>query len=509
MPDVREILLGLPGVEKKERKKALADYLFYKGKSIDKKLAEKDEIYLGQNWINNDNVDYEPTQDIRNKVKPLLKKQARFMFGNEPTITFKPDDVKDKDKCEELRRFIDDIFENNQFWKNSRKAFLMSTIKKRVLLRVEANPGMPILIKYENIDDFYYKEKNGKLLEVKFFQEDDNNVFVESESDKIYYIHTYYYDKVKGSEEVQAFYKKQTFKGSDLGKPIEEFVQNTGFTSISCWLIKNGGELNDDFGESDLEDLKDPQTLYNKKNSDYSDALRFQMFGAEVVIDGMQEDVNSLTVAPNALHAVRTDDKAAENNKQAVLQRLEYNMGNAEAANSFLDRIDKDMRDILDMPTIKDLTNIPSAKAMKYLYNDLISRCEEKWSDWEPVFKQLIEFIIEAAPYCYRGTFKNEWANLKYTMVFTHNYPLPADEEDKKRLAMEEVATNVRSIRSYIKEYTDEEDAEQAFKEVLEEKTLIASAESEQPQLDNTSNEEDDDNSNNNRNNPDEGNADE
>jgi hypothetical protein len=123
---------------------------------------------------------------------------------------------------------------------------------------------------------------------------------------------------------------------------------------------------------------------------------------------------------------------------------------------------------------------------MKYLYNDLIARCEEKWSDWEPVFKELINFIIASALYSdHKSLFKSEWTNLKYTVVFQHNYPLPADEEDKKKLAMEEVAANVRSIRSYIKDYTDEEDAEKAFNEVLEEKTLIASAESDQPQINN------------------------
>lgn len=480
MADVRETLLKLPTIEIKERQKVKSDYYFYKGKSIDLNLAKIDKTLLGQNWEVNDNVDYEPTQDIRNKVKPLLKKQARFMFGNEPFINFKPDDLKDSDSCEELRRFIDDILESNKFWNNTRKAFLMSTIKKRVLLRVEANPGMPIVIKYENIEDFYYKEQNGNLLEAKFFEEDENNDFVEADKDKNYYIHTYYYDRENENTEVQAYYKRQAFKGDDTRNPIEEIIQTTGFNTIPCWLIKNGGELGDEFGESDVDELREPQNLYNKKNSDFADALRFQMFGAESIIDGNPDDVSKLTVAPNAVHAIRTDDTAAESGKQAVHNRLEYNFGSAEAINSFLDRIDKDMRDILDMPNIKDLTNIPSAKAMKYMYNDLIGRCEEKWNDWEPVLRALIKFIVEAAPYSYKGIFKNEWSNLKYTMIFTHNYPLPADEEDKKRLAMEEISTKVRSIKSYIKEFTDEEDAESTLNEILEEIQLIASAEAEQ-----------------------------
>lgn len=480
LTDVRETLLQLPPIEKRERRKSLKDYLFYKGKCKDKELAKVDKVFLGQSWENADNVDYTPSQDIRNKVKPLLKKQSRFMFGVKPTITIKPDNTADTDQCEELRKFIDDIFEYNQFWKNTRKAFLMSTIKKRVLLRVEANPDIPIIIKYENIEDFYYKEKNGKLLQVSFFQENDANAFQQDDTKKIYYIHTYYYGQDNKDSLVQAFYKRQTYLGNDLNNPIQEIIQNTGFSTIPCWLIKNAGELNDDFGESDIEDLRELQELYNKKNSDYADALRFQMFGAEAIIDGKQDDVNKLTIAPNALHAIRTEDDAAENGRQATIQRLEYNMGNAEAANNYLDRIDKDMRDMLDMPNVKDLNNIPSAKTMKYMYNDLIARCEEKWTDWEPVFKSLIEFIIEAAKYSYKGIFKDEWLSINYTLLFKHNYPIPEDMEDKKTLAMQEVKSNVRSRKSYIKDFSDAEDAEGEYKEILEEITDITAAENEQ-----------------------------
>lgn len=480
MIDVREVLLNLPSVEKHERRRVQKDYFFYKGKSPNVKLAEANPVLWGQSWKVEDNIDYIPTQDIRNKVKPLLKKQARFMFGSIPDINFKPDNLEDNQSCDELRKFIDDVFEYNQFWKNTRKAFLMSTVKKRVLLRIEANPGMPLVIKYEDIEDCYYKEQNGRLLWVIFFEEDDKNVFIDDDTKKIYYTHTYYYDRKDEQSEPEAYYKKRTFSGSNLNEPTEEVIQPTGFSTLPCWLIKNGGELGDDFGESDVNELRVSQNLYNRKNSDLADALRFQMFGAECIIDGNPDDVSKLTIAPNALHAIRTEATASDNGKQASMQRLEYNFGSAEAVNSYLDRIDKDMRDMLDMPSIADLTNIPSAKAMKYLYNDIIGRCEEKWSDWEPVFRNLIQFIIDAAPYSYGTLFKNEWSTLKYTMIFNHNYPLPSDEEDKKRLAIEEVNANVRSHKSYIKDFSDAEDYEAEFAEVLDDIKSINEAEQDQ-----------------------------
>lgn len=478
---VRDTLLNLPDIELYERRRVRRDYSFYKGKSINLKRALEyhDKALLGQNWKVDDNCDYKPTQDIRNKVKPLLKKQARWMFGKEPTIMFKPNDFKDKDKCEELRMFIDDIFEDNNFWSNTRKAFLEATVKKRVLLRVEANPGQPLVIKYETIENFYYKEKNGVLLKVIFFEEDELNAYREADTEKIYYLHTYYYKVNETTRERQAWYKKETYKNTDLQEELTIDV-DTGFTTIPCWLIKNGGELNDSFGESDVTELEDAQNQYNRRISDFADALRFQLFGAEVVVDGNEDDVNKFNVAPGALHAVKTRDELLDSGKQANVQRLEYNIGNSAAMESYLDRAENDMNFALDMPKLSDLNNIPSAKAMIYLYNDLIARCEEKWNDWERPLLGLINFIMEVSPVCYKGTFNSKWSRLKYTTIFKHNYPLPSDDDEKKKTAIAEVQADVRSRKSYIKEYSDEEDAEKAFDEILDEKAQITNAETDQ-----------------------------
>lgn len=484
---IRDTLLNLPWNEIRERRQVLADYIFYNGKSEDLEAAKINPVLYGQNWPVDDKIDYTPTQDIRNKIKPLLKKQARWMFGKEPTLVFKADDLKDKENCENLRKFIEDVFDCNDFWNNTRKAFLETTVKKRILLRVEANPGQPIVIKYESIENFYYKEKNGKLLKAVFFEEDERNVFKEDDEKKTYYLHTYYYkpverviDEDNKVVEYKPFYKKETYINSELQKDIIIDNEITISKTIPCWLIKNGGELNSKFGESDVTDLVDSQNQYNRRNSDFADALRFQLFGTEAVIDGKEEDVNKLNVAPGALHAIRTSDNAMANSKQATIQRQEYNIGNSSAMDSYLDRADSDMREMLDMPKISDLSQIPSAKAMGYLYNDLIARCDEKFNDWEKPLLNLIDFIIEVGSFCYPGIFDKIWLTMNYTKLIKRNIPLPSDEDDKKTKAMEEVKNMVRSHKSYIKEYTDEEDAENAFNEILDEQVQITNAETDQ-----------------------------
>ena len=484
---VRDSLLNLPWNEIRERRQVLRDYIFYNGRSEDLEAAKNNPVLYGQNWLVDDNIDYIPTQDIRNKIKPLLKKQARWMFGKEPTLVFKADDLKDKENCENLRKFIEDVFDYNDFWNNTRKAFLETTVKKRILLRVEANPESPIVIKYESIENIYYKEKNGRLLKVMFFEEDEQNVFKEDNEDKVYYLHIYYYKPIEKAVdgdnkiiEYRPFYKKETYINSELQEKLTQESEITISKTIPCWLIKNAGELNSKFGESDVTDLVDSQNQYNRRNSDFADALRFQMFGTEVVIDGKEEDVNRLNVAPGALHSIRTATEAMDNSKQATIQRQEYNMGNSSAMESYLDRCDEDMREMLDMPKISDLSQIPSAKAMGYLYNDLIARCDEKFNDWEKPLLNLIDFIIEVGSFCYPGIFDKIWLTMNYTKLIKRNIPLPSDEDDKKTKAMEEVKNMVRSHKSYIKEYTDEEDAESAFDEILDEQVQITNAENDQ-----------------------------
>ena len=128
------------------------------------------------------------------------------------------------------------------------------------------------------------------------------------------------------------------------------------------------------------------------------------------------------------------------------------------------------------MPSIKDLNNIPSAKAMRYLNNDLIGRCEEKWSDWGPILESLVEFLVDKSDIAYKK-FNKQWKSLNYTIDFKHNYPLPSDEEESKKLAMDEVKNRVRSVKSYIEDFAKDEDSEKSFNEIIEEVKALTEAE--------------------------------
>jgi len=472
-PTVQDEMLGLPQNEMLERYYGRVNEYIYRGQCTDEIGAVQDPPLIGQSWIPDVTCDYKPSVHVRNKIKPLLNKQKRFMFGSSPDLLLKPLSNKDKKATEELRQFIDKVLTKNDFWHDTMKAFLSASIKKRVLLRVEANINQPITICYEPIENFHFEcsKSSSKILEkVVMISQDLSTIDCTDLDDQIWYRYIY----TMNPETKTCWLETDTFIGiSDIEKYTFTKV-DTKLSKLPTWVIINAGVLGDIIGESDVNDLKGPQDAYNHRVSDFNDALRFQMFGETYIIDATEQSVNKAHIAPNALVPL----VSVSDTQKASVQKAQSSFSSAVPVEAFLKGIDNDMHEIMSMPLPEDLKGLPSAKAMRYAYADLIARCEEKWHDWEPSIIELIQFIIESCTTldCYKEEWKTEWESLDYTIILKHNYPLPEDMSDDKDTAMKEVAGKTRSIHSYIKDFSDEEDVEGEYIQILDEQFQMASA---------------------------------
>jgi hypothetical protein len=456
----------------KERNEAAAYYNFYHGPASSDESVFND-LTKGQSWMVPAGLDFKPSQDIRNHTKKLLQKQARFMFGKPPDILFKPMDKKDKDKAEALRQFIDNIFEDNSFWSDTKKAFLDTTIAKRVLLRVQANPGQPIKLCYHTIDEFTYEVDPSDYKKVTqiIIAYMEKSTADKPYKDQIWYRWKYYMKNnichlIHG-----------TYNG--LGEPIKETEIDTLLDEIPCKVILNGGLTGDIQGTSDLKDLIDLQDAYNHTLSDFRDALRFKMFEQPVFTDADSESLENIKIAPNAMIDLKTDPAAPENAK-ADAKMLSSTFNFVEAAKEFTSLTKADMYELMDQPRPEDVKQVPSAKALKFTFYDLIGRCEDKWQDgWEDAIKWMVKFILKCVKQfnLYPGIYDSTWNDLKFSIIVNHNYPIPEDEEDKKKIALEEIMSNVRSRKSYIKDFSDDEDFEGLYQEILTEIEEIQHAE--------------------------------
>lgn len=472
-PTPKEELLGFRKTDLEELWNVRRDYYFYKGACEDTNKAIMDSAYMGQSWIPNPNVDYTPTVDVRNKVKSLLNKQKRFMFGETPTIRLKPMDDIHKDKMEDITAFIISILDDNGFWRDLQQAFLSATIKKKVLLRVEANPNEDINIFFEEVEDFKYitSPKNYKKIDQVILVKRDPIEPQDDEDEHSWYRYTYYMK----AETNTCWLRTEVYYNDTVNREADEIEDvDTKLSQMPAWLIVNGGSLGTTKGESDITDLMEIQNQYNRRISDFGDALRFQMFGETYIIDGTPDTVNSISIAPNSLSPIVSLDE----NRRASVVKAQSSFSSATPTESYLDRAEKDMYELLAIPRPEQLAEVPSGKAMKYLYAELRSRCEEKWNDWENSLEKLIYFIYECCVKlrCYEDWDLN-WNDIKFKVQIEHNYPIPEDVEAKKELALKEVEANVRSRESYIQDYTESEDSEGAWIRILDEIVQLNSAE--------------------------------
>lgn len=452
----------------KERLEVTKLYNFYYGKTKVGHNELMTEYNQGQSWFTNPELDYTPSKDIRNHVKRLIKRQGRFMFGISPDIFIKSysSNVDDNTSLEELRKFLDNkIFEANEFWKDTYKAFIDCTIGKRILLRVEANEDSPIGIHYHTMDEFTFEvdssdyKKLSKVI-IAYLEASTAN---KSVNEQVWKRWKYYI------ENGTCMLEYGTYDGKCA--PIGEVKTiDTKFKEIPCRVIINDGLTGDITGSSDLEDLIDMQNGYNKTNSDYRDALRFRMFEQPVFIDADEGSTEDIVIAPNAIIDLKSDT-TGEGNTRADAKMLSSSFNFSTAADSFITTLKNDMYEIMDQPKPDDVRVAQSGKALKMTFWDLKARCDEKWVEWESALKWLIKYVIDAIIQLnlYKEHWDSKWNNIDYKIVIKHNYPIPEDEAEKKKIALQEVSSNVRSIKSYIKEISDEEDCDGEYNQILKE----------------------------------------
>lgn len=473
----------------KEMKEVINYYRFYDSKPDDFKEIVADTDY-GQVWPVPDNLDYRPTREIRNHTKKLIDKQARFMLSVPPTLTMKPLNKQYKDQAEAKRTLVDKIFVDSDFWGSLYKAFLDATIGKRVLMCLVAHTGEPLQFRFFKMTEFTYTvdpNNCNNLQTVEICYQDECTMGKLKQEERW---HKWNYEMrggsawctysiVDGLGQVTTMSVPQTdeegnaIEGTEQDIPlIQEF--DTRLSQLPCRVITNGGLTGDIQGTSDVKDLIDLAISYNKTNSDYRDALRFKMFEQPVFIDADSEALKSVKIAPNAMIDVKTDPTLGDgtgSSKSAQVTTLASSFNFATAADSYLDRLKKDMYELMDQPLPEQLAAVPSAKALGFMFFDLRARCEEKWKDWEPAIMWLIK-LMEEACITYKLYPDMQGATVMATVTnvtLTHNYPIPEDEELKRELAIKEVEANVMSHKTYIRKYGEVEDEQGEWEEIMAE----------------------------------------
>ena len=479
----------------------------------------------GQTWkINEEGLDYTPTREIRNFIKQLIKKQARFMMSKEPELSFSPLQNGQDESAENKRILFDYIFNKSKFWTKAANALVDATVGKRVLMLLVANEAEQIDIQFYSMPQFTYTvdPKNpSRLLSVDIVYQDERTKGMKSET-QLWHHYRYemksgengsgvaqaledveeecwltyaltdgeanqIYMTEDGSTTIKANLAKLVEVEDNLGNKIEVPLKvletaPTGLSQIPCRVILNEPLTNDIYGSSDVKELITTADNYNRTVSDMRDALKFKMFEQPVVIDASSASVKGMKIAPNALVDLKSDPASSigsgGNSRQAKVATISGSFNFLPAAQYYLDEAKKAMYELMDQPLPEKVQNAPSGIAMQFLFYDLMSRCDSKWIEWDSAIEWLVEMLEEVLEKVnvdlgvLPDNIISSYSTLT-SLVINHKYPLPSDEVSARQVAMSEVQSNVRSHQSYIEEFSTKEKADKEWNRILEEQAQL------------------------------------
>lgn len=421
-------------------------------------------LYEGmQEWDTKDDLDYEPTKKITNYIKKIIDKKARFMFGKEPYFNLQGDDPR---IAEEKENLLQEILTENKWHSKLLKAKKDCSIGGNIAIKVQGSVDAGIKIVFSPAQEFLTitnEDDIDTLEKVVFFY--NLNTSAEKKDQRI---KRQIWELVNG----KCVINEAIYDGyGNIIEVIEEDTTN-GLDFLPIVIVQNGGLTGDTIGYSDVEMLWSNQDAYNKLTSDDQDALKFQMFGQTVLTDADETSIDSITIAPGALVDLQTDLAQANNNRQAKAERLESNFTYGSKYIDTVDRVKADMYDLMDVPdtSLEKLRGMmASGQSMKAVYWDLMATCDEDWTEWGPALTQVVEYIFKVvATYNIYGA--GSIAAYETVTKIEKSYPIAENEIEQRKMDLQEVISNTRSKRSYIRKWSEIDDVDEEYKQILEEK---------------------------------------
>ena len=433
--------------------------------------------------IEGSNGDYVPATLKYKSIYTLINKEARFLFAESPDIIINPKgDVgkltqESKDNLTSWNDLLKTILDKNMFEKILLQSAKDCFIGKRVACLINFNEEDGVTINFLPSTQFIYETKIGnpnvltKFVSFIVVKENTNSanrlIFKKKYTleNKVVYLEESMYDGAGKQVEVDWF------------TPMEK--QPVKLSQIPAVIIINDGLTGDEYGESEVEILKDYEQYYSKLSNGDIDSQRKTMNPTKYTVDMDNRSTRNLSTGAGAFWDLQSDQNL--DNSHPLVGILESNMNYSDALKTTLDRIKTSEYEMLDMPNITLETMIgaiTSGKALKVVYWPLIVRCKEKMKTWGPKLSAVVDIIIDGAlnyPNTLTKYVSAPMLPIDYEVSVEQNTPLPEDEIEEKNMDLSEVQVNVMSKKSYMKKWrglTDDE-VDEELKQIALEREII------------------------------------
>jgi hypothetical protein len=447
------------------------------------------------NYTKPPELDYKPTTLAMNYPRKLVDTIAAWQFEKEPKVSVPPDVLDDpalmvnpvyspskeqqaeNSRAKAKERLLQWVWDDNRMHEKLLAAAKDRAIsrtgvyarlhydKRRGQLRILWHPS------YEVIP--VYNEWDSDQLDAIHF-----SAWLDEESTRLWKLS--YYLVWKGDED-SGYYDCE----------IEEAVYDAGLTVVESRVERQSmgldfipvvqiptEKLSGDFhGFSELEKMVEVADEIDRKLSDYSDALRFEMFAITLLTNVEEDPKNPLKISPSAKWNL--GDGGEEGTPEA--KKLESGFKFKEAIEGYLDRMYEALHEISEVPIVNtsDMkTGGINDVALKLLFSSIISKTQRSWIIWQSRLQTLNEYILrymKARQDHPRFKYDKEWleqVDEYYYSEIVFGLPLPQDQAALVTQLGEEIATQIESIKGAITR-SGKENAEAKLMEIIAERNLM------------------------------------
>jgi hypothetical protein len=448
-------------------------------------------------WTNQkpNQLDYTPTTLAMNYPRKLVDTIAAWQFEKEPKVSVPPDVLDDpalmvkpgyapsngqeaeNSRAKAKERLLQWVWDDNRMHEKLLAAAKDRAIsrtgvyarlhydKRRGQLRILWHPSYEVIPVYNEWD-------TDQLDAVHF------SAWLDEEGTRLWKLS--YYLVWNGDEET-GFYDceiEEAVYDAEL-TVVESRVdrQSMGLDFIPVVHIPTEKLSGDLHGFSELEKMLETADEIDRKLSDYSDALRFEMFAITLLTNVEEDPKNPLKISPSAKWNL--GDGGEDGTPDA--KKLESGFKFKEAIEGYLDRMYEALHELSEVPVVNtsDMkTGGINDMALKLLFSSIISKTQRSWIIWQSRLQTLNEYILrymkarqDHSRFKYDKEMLGQVDEFYYSEII-FGLPLPQDQHALVTQLSEEIATQIESIKGAITR-SGKENAEAKLMEIIAERNLM------------------------------------
>jgi len=414
----------------------------------------------------NQTEERKPAQVPINYSRYIVDKLASWQFEESIDIAVSSDKKTNEKKADIVEKDLYDIHQKNNMDLKLLQAAKESNTSGGVVVKMiyDKDLGVRLLprprIECFPITEFDDYEKLNKVHFVAFKSEDIiwKQTF-EMVGDKCQFSEATY--SVKNNLQVEEWIQKPVFLGS--GSKFIDF--------LPVYIIPNNPGLGMVWGYSDLDDLIPIIDELNKKYSDSSDALRFEMFAITILLNmkGFTDAKNKESrpkTKPGAVWRLMAE-AGPQGEKKGDIFKLESSFAYRETLKEHIEKLTNilfELSDVIEVnPAVVSKLGNLSGVALKLMFASMISKTNVKNTIWKPKLAQIYSDALKMKS-VYENYAYPEDLNIE---VIIHSQ-IPLNEKEEVEIATMKLAAGLTSIRAEM-DNMGVEDPEALMAEILEE----------------------------------------